>query len=148
MKENAEKIKANADCDGGVRDVKDRPNAEVDEIDHGFKAEPVDPVADRASEDKAERPPVHRRGPMGRCAMRTVRDHEKENKADRDHREKRGRVAAEKPEGNAGIPDKRQVQDLGNDRDRAFRRKIAKREEFGKLVNENYRPDKAVEEDY
>jgi hypothetical protein len=27
-------------------------------------------------------------------------------------------------------------------------RKIAKREEFGKLVNEDYGTDKAVEEDY
>ena len=79
MRENANKIKTNTDRDRGIRNVKDRPDPEIDKIDHGFKTQAIDPVPDRTAQDQAERPSVHVRGaPHGRTVS-AIRDEEKKN---------------------------------------------------------------------
>jgi len=59
-----------------------------------------------------------------------VREHEEENKADRDYGKKHRGVAAEKSECHATVANEGQIQDMRNNRYRILLRKIPEGENF------------------
>ena len=143
-----DEIDRHTDGDRRVRDIKDREYPEIDKIDHRAETKPIDPIPDRASQDQTKRQAVHVRDPGTTRLMGTVRDKEQDKKARGDHSKKDGSVVTEQAEGGSGIPDKGQVQHIGNERHRPPGSKMAESEKLGKLVYQNNEPSQSVEEDH
>jgi len=102
---------ADSNRDGRVRQIEDRPDPKIQEVNHRPEADPVNPVPKRSAQNQAD-PPL-RAWPVPRGSES---DRKQDDDAQRDHDKKSGIYSLEESEGDSLIFDPCEMKKMGQDR--------------------------------
>lgn len=125
--------KADADCDGGIRKIEDRPDPEIEKIDHRTDSKAVDQIAHGPAQDKADSP--LNRGP-GRTGPES--DGSQDPDAEKDHHQKDFFGVREKTKSDARIFNQGEMEPWAQDRDAFARMEEGLGDCLGELIEEHH----------